>query len=106
MIIIDAFTNIQIPESLARTNTAVLARKRLDPGGILAMNIISPYLGRQAQVIRHFYDMYSKAFDHITVYPADGSTSLWQSQNLVMVAQKGRLRSDYGLRFGQLDPPS
>lgn len=105
MVIIDAFTQLQIPETLSSIDTVKLVNKILAQDGIVAMNIISAYYGRRAERIRYFYDMYRLHFNKTIVYPADTDVSLWQSQNFILTAQKGATDISYGLRFGDLDPP-
>lgn len=104
VIIIDAFTHLNIPATLADTETTQLAHKLLSRNGLLAMNIISAYWGRGADTIRHFYDDYRTCFPHVMVFPADVSDTLWIPQNLILVAQKGKKRDSYGFRFEELEP--
>jgi spermidine synthase len=104
MVIIDAFTHLKIPESLAAPNTPALIHRNLNKQGIVAINIISSYLGRNSAVIRDFYKMYQKVFDHTEIYPADTSTSLWMSQNFLLISKKSKQRPSYGLRYSALDP--
>ncbi len=106
MIIIDAFSDLNIPDSLASTDTPELIHERLTKNGIVAINVISSYKGRRACVIEKFYSQYSAVFDHTTIYPADNVVSLWMSQNFLLISQKGQHISDYGLRFGSLDTTS
>jgi spermidine synthase len=105
MIIVDAFTHLQIPASLAGKSTSALIYKRLNPNGVMAMNIISAYWGRRSAAIRHFYSMYDTAFEKTNVFPADTSVSYWMSQNFILTAQKGSQEMPYGLRFEALEPP-
>ncbi len=103
IIMIDAFSHLEVPVSLADQKTAQLAYQRLSRNGIVAMNIISAFHGNGAKVIRHFLDIYEVCFPHIFVFPADTRDSLWIPQNLILLAQKGKGRSTYGFRFGALD---
>ena len=105
MIIVDAFTNLEVPSSLAKNSVIKLLSKRLNKDGVVAMNIISAYLGRRSEVIRKFYGVYSKNFDHTTIYPADTTISLWTPQNFILIAQDGDQKSEYGLRFGAMGSP-
>lgn len=106
MIIIDAFTDLLIPKSLAGPATARLVSARLSREGIAAINIISSYFGRNAHTIQNFYNAYRAEFIHTGVYPADPTTSLWVPQNFILISQKNKLSRNYGLRFDKLKPPS
>ncbi len=55
IIIIDAFTGLRIPRSLADERTVSLIHKKLSAKGLMAMNIISGYKGVNASPIEHFY---------------------------------------------------
>lgn len=104
MIIIDAFSGLQIPRSLADDEAVNLLNQRLSPNGIVAMNIISSYQGRNAQSIEHFYQLYTQHFPKVTVYPADAYLSVWSSQNLILIADKQATDTKHGLRFEALGP--
>ena len=102
MIIIDAFDDLKIPENFAKDETAAAISASLSSKGILAMNVISSYYGRNAAAIEGLQDEYDPHFKHLGVYPADTGTSLWMSQNLLLVGQKSGKKKEYGLRFGEL----
>jgi spermidine synthase len=103
LVIIDAFTDLHIPKSLAGLDTAQLIKQRLSKNGIVAINIISSFRGRSAQTIEQFYELYSSIFEHTAIYPADSGVSLWMSQNFILISQKGIKQETYGLRFGALE---
>lgn len=103
MIIIDAFTNLQIPESLSGEAMALLTKKRLTGKGMLAMNIISAYYGRASPTIKSYDEIYNNIYKKTYIYPTDASISLWSSQNFILIAEKGAARQTHGLRAGPLD---
>lgn len=105
MVIIDAFTDLNIPKSLAGLDTAQLIHQHLTKNGIVAINIISSYKGRNARAIENFYNLYDNYFENTGIYPADSNVSLWMSQNFVLISQKNKKLPSYGLRFGALEPP-
>lgn len=105
MIIVDAFTDIHIPDSLAGIDAAQLIYKHLNLNGISAINIISSFKGRNAQTIENFYKIYSNVFEQTDIYPADRSMSLWVSQNFILISQRGKQTLSYGLHSEMLDPP-
>lgn len=104
MIIIDAFTDILVPASLANEEFVAQAHKHLADDGIVAMNFISAYRGRNAAPAYHFQKIYSSAFHHITFSQADSSMSLWSQQNIILFAQKSKNKINHGMRFGSLEP--
>jgi len=68
------------------------------------MNVISPYFGRNAEVIRALVASYGAVFKEVQVYPAGRTLfSLWLPQNLVLVAYKSKAQP-LQLRYGKLPP--
>lgn len=104
VILIDVFMHTTIPEVFLQPETAELAYNRLKRHGVTAMNVISPYFGRNAETIRALVANYSRIFRKVETYPAGRSMfSLWLPQNLVLVAQKGKAQP-VQLRYGKLPP--
>lgn len=87
MVLIDAFSNLHIPESLGTAETAEAVKRNLHDDGCVAINILSPYYGRHAAIIRRQLAAYRQVFTQVTAYAADPSESGWQNQNLVLVAE-------------------
>jgi len=105
LILIDAFAETAIPKSLATLQAVQQVYRGLSPNGVAAVNIISPYYGQQADIIKNQVAAYSSIFRGVKVYPAGRSLfSLWLPQNLVLVAQKGRAH-ELQLRYGPLGSP-
>lgn len=104
MIIIDAFSHLRIPSSLTDSHTAQLTHDALSKQGITAINVISSYSGRASQTIKNLESIYKAVYPTILTYPADNLTSLWSSQNLVLVAEKGKPSPSHGLRFHEVNP--
>ncbi len=103
LIIVDAFTDLRIPKSLASLDTAHLINQRLSSNGIVAINIISSFKGRNAHTIEHFHELYSSVFKYTSIYPADTDVSPWMSQNFILVSQKNKRAQSYGMRFGEVE---
>lgn len=99
MVIIDAFTHLSIPTELSGNATAKLIHARLSKRGLMAINIISAYLGRASAAIAAHEDVYKPLYKKIFVYPADNEISLWSSQNFIMIAEKGKRRGGHGLKY-------
>lgn len=104
LVLIDVFTHTAIPKEFLLPETAAFVEARLTPNGVAAMNVISPYFGRNAEAIRQLVSNYSRVFKKVETYPAGRSLfSLWLPQNLVLVAQKGKAQP-VQLRYGKLPP--
>lgn len=104
VILLDAFSNSTIPEVFQKEAFAKEVFEHLSSDGVFAANIITPYYGANAALIRSQLENYSKYFKYTDVYPASRSLfSLWLPQNLVLVAQKGE-QYDIQLRYGKLPP--
>jgi spermidine synthase len=102
VILLDAFSASTIPEAFQNKAFAAEVHRHLNENGVFAANIISPYYGANAKLIRTQLENYSEYFDTIEVYPAGRSLfSLWLPQNLVLVAQKGKVH-ELQLRYGRL----
>lgn len=105
MIILDAFSGLEIPDSMKNKHTTQLIESSLNPNGIIAMNVISSYRGRNSKLIKEFYYSHEELYTHTNVYQADSSLLLWSVQNLILVAQKHPNLEHYGLRYGPLGRP-
>lgn len=105
MIILDAFSGLEIPDSMKSKHTTKLIESCLNPNGIIAMNVISSYRGRNSKLIKEFYYSHEELYTHTNVYQADSSLLLWSVQNLILVAQKHPNLEHYGLRYGPLSRP-
>jgi spermidine synthase len=86
LIIIDAFTGFTIPESLTTIQAGKLLKQSLGKHGTVAMNVVSPYLGRGGERMRGYRHLFESLFDVVAVYPADTKYPLEQSQNFIIVA--------------------
>jgi len=104
LIIIDAFSNLTIPQSLSDRKSVEVIYNLLTPNGVAAINIISAYQGPNARIIRHFHDLYKTYFNKIQIFPADDSTSLLLSQNFILVAGNTNINT-VGMRFSALKSP-
>ena len=105
LIFIDAFSYTTIPKTLLGPAAVQAFRQHLELGGTVGMNIISPYYGRGAELIRQQRERYQAAFKRVEIFPASRPLlSPWLSQNYVLVARdtdKPELR----LRFAAMSPP-
>jgi spermidine synthase len=107
MIIVDAFINLAIPRSLSTPEAAKQLASNLRSDGVVAMNIIAAYHGRNSSVIRAQYQSFDAVFNKTEVFPASGGLyTLWLPQNLVLTAQNDKTTNiaEY-LRFKALPPP-
>ena len=104
VILLDAFTQSNIPESLTDAAAVRLLHKHLTGNGVAAVNIISPYYGPNSGFIRAQVELYASTFRMVEVRPAGRAIfSLWLPQNLVLIAQKGNYH-ELNLRYGKLGP--
>lgn len=88
LIILDVFSELSIPRPFLTLEFVQLAYQKLRPGGVLAMNIIASYQGRNAGLIKSQAAAYQQVFDELAIYPAAYGLTSWLPQNLVVVAQK------------------
>lgn len=105
MIVVDAFINVDVPRSLVTKEAAIQYHRNLRRGGIVAMNIISAYQGRN-EILRRQYRAFRAAFRRVEVYPAGKGYALTLPQNLLIIGQKGRNQKPGAyLRYASLDSP-
>jgi spermidine synthase len=103
VILVDAFVHNKIPKELATKEVIGYIHSNLRKGGTVAANIISSYRGPSAEVLKHHYESYRVVFGDTQIFPADKVISEWISQNFLIIAQKGKKRLDYGLRFPAME---
>jgi hypothetical protein len=101
LIIIDAFNHTDIPVELASYEAALSIRNILEPNGVVALNIISSYYGRNNTTTRNLWAAYQSLFKYLTLAPASNDQSLWLPLNLVMQASDHE-PSLAGLRYAPL----
>ena len=87
IILVDAFSHTTIPESITNSTAITAMKQRLSPSGMVAVNVISAYKGRGADIISDLTNTFRSAFQYIDIFPASRSLSLWLPQNLILVAQ-------------------
>lgn len=103
MIIIDVFSDLEIPMSMRGQKALSLIHDALTNDGVVAMNIISSYKGRNYESVREFSDIQSTLYPCTNIYQADSSLSLWATQNLILVSQKSMPLKNYGIRRNPLE---
>ncbi len=88
LIIIDVFSELHIPEQFLTVEFVAMARRALAKGGVVAMNIIASYQGRNAGLIKSQIAAYAAQFDAVELFPAAYGLTSWLPQNLLLVAQR------------------
>lgn len=90
MVLVDAFMHTTIPKDLRTLQAFEAYHKHLNTRGMLAMNVISGYHGRNAVTLEQMYASASRTFDAVDIFLAGRGNSLWLPQNFVLTAQKGQ----------------
>lgn len=88
VIIVDAFVDLNMPESLADDRACHLIHQRLKPGGTVAVNIVSSYEGRGSRPLRALANTYADRFVSVQVFPASNKYPQWIKQNFLLIASK------------------
>ena len=86
LIIVDVFNSIDIPEDFNQPLLPVELKKRLNPDGLVAMNIIAAYHGIKAETLKKLEQSFKKTFSKVEIVPAGSAWSLWMSQNFILLA--------------------
>jgi spermidine synthase len=88
VIIVDAYYDDALPFHLTTEEFLREMKSRLNPGGVIGYNVISPVEGDKSQLFRSMYRTASGVWDHIWVFPIglgdSGVTE--QNRNIVVLA--------------------
>lgn len=85
LIIVDAFSEYDIPHSLISSQAAAQYARLLTPGGTLVFNIISTYYGRPS-LAHQMLATFDHHFVSTELYPADPRDDKRTEQNLLFIA--------------------
>jgi spermidine synthase/MFS family permease len=89
-IVVDAYFSDSIPFHLTTLEFLDLARSRLEPGGVVASNLIGSLRGDGSKLFRSMYKTYRAAFPTVTVHPVrDAGSRDDEPMNLILVAGEG-----------------
>lgn len=102
LVLIDAFTHLEIPRQLITKQAIAAVYKCLTKNGIVAMNIISAYEGMYSSILHQIYAAYDTKFHYIDIVPADNRFSVWQRQNFILVASKRIKDAAQYIKYGPL----
>jgi spermidine synthase len=98
-IVVDVFTNTDIPHSFLDPNVATSLRHCLRPDGIVACNIIASLKGHYSQTLLRLQAALQSSFRQVDIYPASYGLSPWEAQNFVIVAQAGAWTTETLMRY-------
>jgi spermidine synthase len=101
LVIIDAFSHVQMPLELATRQAAAAVARVLKPGGVAAMNIIAAYRGRRTTPLVRLCAAFSAAFKQCSLFPANTTYSAWTAQNFILIGQQQGPAPQ--LRFGRVE---
>lgn len=89
-ILLDAYYSDSVPFHLTTREFIELVRSRLNPGGIVAANVIGAVRGRESRLFRSFWRTYGTAFPTLAVHPVGGGAPE-ELRNLVVLATESAL---------------
>lgn len=96
LIVVDAFSEYDIPRSLLTVEAANQYSGLLAPQGTIALNIIARHRGYFPTLTHKMIESFRSSFGLIEIYPADPSDSQIDEQNLIFVASHAEhLSLDY-----------
>ena len=84
-IALDVFFEDGIPFHTTTREFVELVRRRLEPGGLALLNVISSIGGEGSKLFRAMYRTYRSVFPTVLVHPVEGGTGY---QNLILVASE------------------
>jgi spermidine synthase len=93
VIVLDAFYSDSIPFHLATQEFVELARDRLEPGGVVVVNLIGAITGDQSRLVRSVMRTYRSVFPTVALHPVnlDGDTDPANIRNVILVATESPL---------------
>ncbi len=95
IIILDAFDDDHVPRRLLTDEFLRLCRDRLQPGGVLAYNVIGAVYGPQSKTFRSLHRTASNVWGSVWAFPlglADGPSE--NTRNIVLLASDANLSTD------------
>lgn len=95
MIIIDAFSGYTIPSVLIDATAAKQYARHLKRSGVVAINLISEYKARHADLAHTLVETFSKTYQDTALFPADPEYLSGVQQNLLFVAGRMIPSFDY-----------
>lgn len=87
LIILDVFSELNIPEQFLTVEFMQEVHNTLTAQGSVALNIIASYKGRNDGLIKSQLAGYTSLFSTVDLYPAAYGLTSWLPQNLILVAQ-------------------
>lgn len=107
LIIVDVFSDLEVPRKFLTHEWIQLLRNRLLPGGSVAMNIIACIRGHADKLLKSQIAAYNSVFDRIDIYPAAHGLTSWLPQNLVIFAQTQPVQEyKHYIRYAAISLPS
>lgn len=88
LIVVDAFSEYDIPESLLSTDAISRYTDILTSTGIVTMNFIAKYYTYRANLAHSLYAKFASIFEYVDLYPADYHYSKHEEQNIILVASR------------------
>ena len=85
-IVVDTYYSDSIPFHMTTREFVELARERLAPGGVIAMNIIGSVRGSGSKLFRALYRTYRTEFPTVVVHPVDTPDVIG---NIILLATEG-----------------
>lgn len=102
-VILDVFTGDTTPGHLLSVEALRLARSRLNPGGVLAVNLVGA-IGPDAQMTGSVVATLRAVFDTVRVHPAFDPAQGATHGNLVLLAHDGPARGPVASPSGPVHP--
>lgn len=91
LIIVDAFSGMDVPKKMISLEAARLYHKNLAPDGVMAINFISSYHGFRLALAHQLIATFSKVFASVETYPSEYSGRVVIPDNLIMVVSKNTM---------------
>ena len=104
LIVVDAFSGMDIPQRLLSVEAAKAYKKVLAPSGVIALNFISAYHTPKPQLAHQLLATFGVEFASVELYPAEYASRVRIADNLVMVASDNPMPNLDYLQSASLSP--
>ncbi len=93
LIIMDTFRGVSMPPHLVTNEYFSSLKKRINPNGVLLLNVISAIEGDKSNRINYMYNTISNNFENVILLPLDENQNKSNSQNILVIASDADIRS-------------
>lgn len=93
LVVMDTFRGVSLPPHLVTNEYFSELKNRINPNGLLLLNVISSLEGGKSGRINYMYNTISNNFKNVILLPLDDKQNKSNSQNILVIASDSNLDS-------------